>query len=71
MNKLTVIRYTFLPYFSGYFQEGLWFDKDDKKIKERYYNGRVCIDVDGERYGVKKLRMFAKRNEVELSEFPF
>jgi hypothetical protein len=71
MNKLTVIRYTFIPYFTGYFQEGTWFDKDGKMVKEKYYNGRVCINSDGKRYGINKLRTFAKRNEVELIESPF
>lgn len=70
MNKLTVL-YTFLPYFDGYFQEGEWFDKDDKMVKEKYYNGRVCINVDGKRYGINKLRSFAQRKEVELIELPF
>ena len=71
MSKLTVIRYTFLPYFKGYFQEGCWFSEDDKKIEEKYYNGRICIDVKGKRYGIAKLKKFAKRNEVELFDLPF
>lgn len=71
MNKLTVIRYTFLPYFNGYFQEGRWYDNLDRIIAEKYYNGRICIDVDGKRYGIKKLKFLAKRNEIELSELPF
>lgn len=71
MNNLTVIRYTFLPYFDGYFQEGKWFDENNKMIKEKYYNGRICIEVNSKRYGVNKLKKFAKRNEVEIEELPF
>jgi len=71
MSKLTVIRYTFLPYFTGYFQEGKWYDKEDRMIKEKYYNGRICLDVKGKRYSMKKLKTFVKRNEVELIELPF
>jgi len=71
MSKLTVIRYTFLPYFTGYFQEGKWYDEQDKMIEEKYYNGRICLNVMGKRYGMKKLRTFAKRSEVELIELPF
>jgi len=71
MNKLTVIHYTFLPYFSGYFQEGKWYNKNDVQLKEKYYNGRICLDYKGKRYGIKKLKTFAKRNEVEISELPF
>jgi hypothetical protein len=71
MNNLTVIRYTFLPYFNGYFQEGKWYSENDKEIKEKYYNGRICIDYKGERFGINKLKKFAKRNEVELIQLPF
>lgn len=70
-STLTVIRYTFYPYFDGYFQEGRWYDKDGKELKEKYYNGRVCIDCKGRRYGIKKLRTFAKRVEVEQETLPF
>jgi len=71
MNNLTVIRYTFLPYFNGYFQEGNWFDENDKMIKEKYYNGRICLDYKGKRYGVKKLKKHITKKEVELIELPF
>lgn len=64
MKQLTVTRFTFLPYFKGYFQEGSWFDENDKVIKEKYYNGRVCIDVERKRYGIKKLRKFAQKTNV-------
>jgi hypothetical protein len=35
MNNLTVIIYTFLPYFDGYFQDGKWYDENDKQVKEK------------------------------------
>lgn len=71
MSKLTVIRYTFLPYFTGYFQEGKWYSDEGREIKEKYYNGRICLDYNSKRYGVNKLKKFAKRNEVEIEELPF
>lgn len=71
MNTLTVIRYTFLPYFNGHFQEGKWYSDEGKEIKEKYYNGRICINVSGKRYGINKLKLFARRNEVEIEELPF
>lgn len=71
MNKLSVIRYTFLPYFTGYFQEGKWYSEEGKEIKEKYYNGRICLDYKKKRYGVNKLKKLAKRNEVEIFELPF
>lgn len=71
MNKLTVIRYTFLPYFSGYFQEGKWYNKNGRQIKEKFYNGRTCIDSEGKRFGLVTLRKFAQREEVELIDMPF
>jgi len=71
MNKLTIMKYTFLPYFSGYFQEGRWYSDENKEIKEKYYNGRICLDFKGKRYGINKLKTFAIRNEVEVEELPF
>jgi len=71
MNTLTVIRYTFEPYFGGYFQEGKWYDSNGKQLKEKYYNGRACIDCNKKRYGIVKLRKFAKRNEVKQDLTPF
>jgi hypothetical protein len=47
MNKLTVIHYTFLPYFTGYFQEGKWYSDEGREIKEKYYNGIICLDFKG------------------------
>lgn len=71
MNQLTVIRYTFEPYFNGYFQEGNFYSDSNKLLKQKYYNGRVCIDVNGKRYGIVKLRKFAKRIEVKQFIYPF
>lgn len=71
MNILTVIRYTFVPYFDGYFQEGKWHDRTGKEITEKHYNGRLCIDVNKRRYGIKTLRKFAKRQEVYIEQLPF
>jgi len=42
--KYYVTRYTFNPYFSGYFQEGNFHCPDGKILEEKYYNGRLCID---------------------------
>lgn len=71
MSELTVIRYTFEPYFDGYFQEGKWYDNNGRLLKEKYYNGRVCIDSNRKRYGVNKLRKFANKTEVKQTECPF
>lgn len=71
MNNLTVIRYTFLTYFDGYFECGKWYSKEGRQLKEKYYNGRVCIDCNKKRYGINKLRKHAKRIEVEQLKTPF
>lgn len=71
MNELTVIRYTFEPYFNGYFQEGNFYCSEGKMLTQKYYNGRVCLDVKGKRYGIKKLRTLAKRIEVKEFILPF
>ena len=70
-SEKTVIRYTFEPYFCGYFQEGKWHDNNGKQLKEKYYNGRVCIDYNKKRYGINKLRKYAKRNEINIDILPF
>ena len=66
-----VTRYTFEPYFDGYFQEGNFFNKDGKMLKEKYYNKRNCLNCGEKRYGIRKLRKFAKRKEVEIENLPF
>ena len=72
MINLTVgFRYVFKPYFSGYFQDGNFYNSDGRLLKQKYYNGRVCIDSDGKRYGIKKMRTFAKKTEAELVKLPF
>lgn len=71
MNKITVIKYIFEPYFDGYFQDGNFYCKNGKLLKQKYYNGRICINVNNKRYGIKKLRTFSKKTEVELIKFPF
>jgi hypothetical protein len=71
MNTLTVIRYTFHPYFDGYYQNGNWYSNDGRQLKEKYYNGRVCIDCNKKRYGIVKLRTFAKRIEIKEETLPF
>lgn len=71
MNNLTVTKYTFLPYFDGYFQEGKFYNKNGIELKEKYYNGRICIQSDYKRYGVVKLRKFAKKIEVLIEQLPF
>ena len=47
------------------------FDENDKMIKEKYYNGRICLDYKGKRYGIKKLKKYITKKEVELIELPF
>jgi hypothetical protein len=71
MNKLTIIRYTFEPYFDGYFENGLFYDSTGKPLKTKVYNGCQCIYSNNKRYGVKTLRKNAKKQEVELVEIPF
>jgi hypothetical protein len=71
MNTLTVTRYTFENYFDGYFQEGKFYDKNGTELKEKYYNGRICIQNNYKRFGVVKLRKFAKRTEVLIETLPF
>lgn len=66
-----IIRYTFEPYFLGYFQEGCFYSPDNKVLKQRYYNGRLCIVYNRKVYGIIKLRKFAKRQEVKQEQLPF
>lgn len=71
MKQLTVIKYTFEPYFSGYFMNGDFYNGGGRLIPQKYYNGRVCINTNGKRYGLKKLRQVAKRVEVVEEILPF
>ena len=71
MNKLTIIRYTFAPYWNGYFENGLFHDANGKPLKTKVYNGCQCILNNNKRYGVKKLRKYAKKEEVEFYQTPF
>lgn len=66
-----VTRYTFLPYFTGYFQEGNFHSPDGKILLQRYYNGRLCIEYKRKRYGIIKLRKFAKKQQIKLNNLPF
>lgn len=71
MNNLTVIRYTFKPYFNGSFENGVWFDYNGKPLIVKVYNGRQCVNAKNKRYGLVTLRKFAQKEEVELIEMPF
>ena len=71
MNNLNVIRYSFNPYFDGYFQDGNFYNKNGLLLKQKYYNGRVCINDKNKRYGIKKLRTFAIKTEAKLIKLPF
>jgi len=71
MNQLTVIKYTFQPYFQGYFMNGNWYSKDGKLLQVKFYNGRNCISDKGKRFGIKKLRSVAQRVEVIEEVLPF
>ncbi len=71
MRKLTITKYEFKPYFDGYFQEGNFFTKDGKKLKQKSYNGCLCIQHNKKRYGIVKLRKLAQRIEVEEIFCPF
>jgi hypothetical protein len=70
MNIISVIKYTFLPYFDGYFKDGNFYSSKNKLLKKKYYNGRVCINHNKKRYGINSLRKFAKKNII-LEEIPF
>ncbi len=71
MNQLTIIRYTFLPYFDGYFQNGKWHNKNGKELKVKHYNGRNCINSFGKIYGINKLRKFAFKTYILEEILPF
>ena len=71
MTQLTIIRYTFEPYFDGYFENGNFHDVNGRQLKVRHYNGRNCINASGKILGIKKLRTFAKRIEVQEQKLPF
>lgn len=71
MSELVIIRYIFEPYFSGYFENGNWYNKDGRKINKKSYNGCICIQDGQRRYGMKKLKTFAKQIEVKEIKIPF
>jgi len=71
MNKLTITRYIFKPYFDGYFQDGNFYSKDGKKLNQKSYNGCLCIQNNRKRYGVVKLRKLAERIELVEEVLPF
>jgi len=70
MSNLTV-RYTFEPYFDGYFQDGDFFGINGRLLEQKYYSGRTCINYKGKRFGIKKLRFFSKKTEIEKEILPF
>ena len=65
MKKQEIIqdqtKYTFLPYFDGYFQNNNFYTKDGLLLKKRSYNNRLCIQYKQKVYGLKKLRTFSKK----------
>lgn len=71
MKEENVIRYTFIPYFMGYFEEGSFYCEMGRKLEVKHYNGRNCITYKNKRFGIKKLRKFAKKQLVKKSEIPF
>ena len=71
MEEYFIIRYTFLPYFDGYFQEGKFYDKNEKELKQKYYNGRLCILNEKKVHGIIKLRKFAQQTKVKKTKLPF
>lgn len=34
-NNLTIIRYIFIPYFDGYFQQGNFYSKEGKQLNQK------------------------------------
>ena len=66
-----ITRYTFEPYFDGYFQEDNFYSPDGKQLHQRYYNGRLCISYNRKIYGIIKLRKFAKKQQVKQENLPF
>lgn len=66
-----VTRYVFTPYFNGYFQCGNFYSPDNNILYQRYYNGRLCIEYKRKRYGIIKLRKFAKQTTVKIEQLPF
>lgn len=71
MKDIIIIRYIFEPYFSGYYEDGNWYNKDGKKINKRSYNGCICVQDGQRRYGMKKLKTFAKKIEITKIKLPF
>lgn len=61
MNNNTITVFTFKPYFDGYYCNHQWFDASGRAIRVRHYNGRNCLQVGRKRYGIRKLRAFAKK----------
>lgn len=72
-NDITIItRYTFEPYFNGYWQQFNWYDANGKQLVVKHYNGCNCVVSCGKKYGIKKLRTFAKVEQVLVdNDLPF
>ncbi len=71
MNQIIIHKFTFNPYFDGYFQEGNFYSKENKLLKKRSYNGCLCIVLNKKRYGLVKLRSFAKKVNSNINICPF
>lgn len=65
-----ITRYTFKPYWNGYFQEGNFYSSENKLLEQRYYNGRLCINDKRKIYGIVKLRKFAKQMQIKQINLP-
>lgn len=48
-----------------------WRKDNDRFIDTKYYNGRICVQVDNKRYGIKKLRANAIKSTKVINECPF
>jgi len=66
--------YEFPAYAPGIYADmfgKFWAKQTDRFIDTKYYNGRICIQFEGKRYGIKKLRKNAVKATREIIDTPF
>lgn len=72
MSKQTIFTFgNYAPEIYADEKGKFWRKDNDRFVDTKYYNGRMCVPINGKVYGVKKLRTFANKEMKEISECPF
>lgn len=75
MNKETVIHiFEFPNYAPEIYADSngkFWRKDNDRFVDTKYYNGRICVQIGDNRYGIKKLRANSVKTTKAISDIPF